>query len=397
MKKGMHLLLVFLSCFCLCMSFFIVPVSAEGDIYYPPESSYGAYQYFFQMGYNHLMLTSNDNVTYNVSLDQTGTISGSESGSEHTTGTINSNGSSTLGAKYMTCTTNNGTSASQTYSCYFSNRSNAVSNSQSINIGFNENTYTSVNNTITLTPNTDITGTLKSNTTDKFYTYLPWLTGTYTHESSYNWQNSFWISSQYDIYNDIYLIVYTRQRVRYGGVAVYKQNDNFQITTDLYDDALNGMFRTILHFHCTEGAGNFTFDIAGLQNYDVLPIFLGYFVRMPDDVALSAGLRRTPAQLLQDGNSDTPSVVNSSNTAKDNLDDKIGTFDSIENNSVSDMTNNINNLNVVPDILSNSKFLNSAQWVKVQFDRMTVNTPIGSVLSFSLILGITLIFLGKIR
>lgn len=43
-----------------------------------------------------------------------------------------------------------------------------------------------------------------------------------------------------------------------------------------------------------------------------------------------------------------------------------------------------------------TKFLQSANWVRVQFTRLTDNNPFGSVLSFSLVVGIALLVLGKI-
>lgn len=382
------------------MSFFIVPVSAETDIYYPDPYSYTCYNYFFNNGYNHLRLTSNNNTTYYVNLDQTGSITGSESGNEHTTGTINSNGSSTLGSKYMTCTTNNGTSASQTYSCYFSNRSNSVSNSQSINIGFNENTYTNVDNTISLKPNTDITGSITTSGSDTDYTYLPWIYGNYTSNTSgYDSNKRVWIDSSS---NRIFMIFYTNSRIT-------NNNDNTGVYIDpaisgsvkwkynFLDTPLSGMYLNIFELIWLEGAGNVSFKFYNLSNQAVLPLYYGPSASMPDDVAIMAGLRKTTNTLLQYGDDNTSSSVSNADNAKNQVSNKISNFDNIESNSISDMNSNIQNLDITSDILENSKFLSSANWVKVQFDRMTVNTPIGSVLSFSLILGITLIFLGKIR
>ena len=61
------------------------------------------------------------------------------------------------------------------------------------------------------------------------------------------------------------------------------------------------------------------------------------------------------------------------------------------------MNSALNNVNVNFDVGNQlgSKFLASAQWVRQQFDSLTSNTPFGTVLSFSLILGIALLIIGK--
>lgn len=64
------------------------------------------------------------------------------------------------------------------------------------------------------------------------------------------------------------------------------------------------------------------------------------------------------------------------------------------NDAMNDSLDEINvNFNVGNQL--GSKFLASADWVRSQFNTLTNNTPFGIVLSFSLILGIALLLIGK--
>ena len=287
MKKGMHKLFVYISCFCLCMSFFIVPVSAESDLMYPDTYSYTAYNYFFNSGYSHLILTTSSGITYNVDLDNkgtnNGTITGTDglSGSSHETGTVGTNGSATLGSKYMTCTTNNAVSGTQTYSCYFSDRSGGYgSNSQSINIQMNENTYESfndvdinVNETIKQNIDTDITGSITSSMSSSSYVYLPWLKGTYQGVSGLD--NTKWVYlSDNSSQKDILLVFYTYVNVSDKSLTFY---DSGGITYEysFNSNVFGGMRLNVIYIKQKSGAGNVNFNINGLGSKDVLPIYFG--------------------------------------------------------------------------------------------------------------------------
>ena len=356
------------------MSFFIVPVKAYEDVefYQVPEYSFSAYRYFFNHGYNNLIYTADETYTetYSVNLSETGTI--------------NSSGS-TLGAKYLTCTTNNAVSGTQTYSCYFSDRQNAVSNSQSINIKLNANE--SISGTIGATHRQQ----------DFYVAKLPFLSGTYSHNTSFNSNDRIWLTTdRNDQFYEWYFIFYSSSRIKYGGLDLYFDRGN-SVDYTFNDTETNGSYLNVIHFFNCDKPTNLTFDINDLNSQSIIPIFIGTYKTMPDDVAVMANIRPSISYLLENGNNSTRTSVENATTAKNNVSNKINNFDSLESNSVNNMNSNINNLNITSDILTNSKFLSSANWVKVQFDRMTVNTPIGSVLSFSLILGITLIFLGKIR
>lgn len=68
--------------------------------------------------------------------------------------------------------------------------------------------------------------------------------------------------------------------------------------------------------------------------------------------------------------------------------------------SIEDSFNNsMNNAlqNVSPTFNMNQSFLNSANWVSTQFNRIVNNTPFASLITFGLTLGLGLLIIGKVR
>lgn len=70
------------------------------------------------------------------------------------------------------------------------------------------------------------------------------------------------------------------------------------------------------------------------------------------------------------------------------------TYENTFNESLNDSLDDIN-VNFDIGNTFGSKFLASASWVRQQFDALTSSSPFGSVLSFSLVLGIALLVIGK--
>lgn len=119
------------------------------------------------------------------------------------------------------------------------------------------------------------------------------------------------------------------------------------------------------------------------------------------DFALQFGLNN---QLLEDlhnianGTQGSNDSVSNLDDATSDLNDSISDYVGVENSFNNDMNTALNDIpvnNNLPTAMG-TKFLQSANWVRVQFTRLTDNNPFGSVLSFSLVVGIALLVLGKI-
>lgn len=93
------------------------------------------------------------------------------------------------------------------------------------------------------------------------------------------------------------------------------------------------------------------------------------------------------------GSSQTASSVTSESQSLTDVSDDIHDMESTFNN---DLNNNLQAIDttITPGTFGSS-FLASSSWVKTQFDQLTSNTPFGSVLSFSLILGLGLLIVGR--
>lgn len=70
--------------------------------------------------------------------------------------------------------------------------------------------------------------------------------------------------------------------------------------------------------------------------------------------------------------------------------------DNAENQLASDLQSlDIQNQN--NNLFGNSKFIASASWVKTQFDTLTNNNAFGYLITFSLVIGLSLVIIGKLR
>ena len=85
------------------------------------------------------------------------------------------------------------------------------------------------------------------------------------------------------------------------------------------------------------------------------------------------------------------------------LSDSVKNYTDMENTYMEDMHNKFDDVTPSSDLLKQNGFLNSAKWVSSQFNNLVdVQTSDGSqpfklMLFYSLILGIALIMIGKIR
>lgn len=126
------------------------------------------------------------------------------------------------------------------------------------------------------------------------------------------------------------------------------------------------------------------------------------YKNLSTDFALNFGLTN---QLLDDlhiiaqGTQTSQSSASSTDQANDDLvtsSDSLFQFESSQNQN---MNNALNQIDTNYDVGNKfgSKFLASADWVRTQFNVLTGNTPFGSVLSFSLLLGLALLIIGKVN
>lgn len=100
------------------------------------------------------------------------------------------------------------------------------------------------------------------------------------------------------------------------------------------------------------------------------------------------------------GNNQSNQSVSNSDTTNQLASDTFETEEQLINNAETDLNNNLNSLDIANqnnNLFGNSKFIASASWVKTQFDNLTNNNAFGYMITFSLVIGIALVIVGKLR
>lgn len=147
--------------------------------------------------------------------------------------------------------------------------------------------------------------------------------------------------------------------------------------------------------------GGYTLRYINQDDALYMPVYfnLASYEAVSTDFALQFDLNN---RLLND--LDNLGGTQSSDQSADNLEDNTSqmiddqedlfAYEDDFNENMNDALDDINvNFNIGNTF--GSKFLASAQWVRQQFDALTSTSPFGSVLSFSLLLGLALLIIGK--
>lgn len=135
--------------------------------------------------------------------------------------------------------------------------------------------------------------------------------------------------------------------------------------------------------------------------YYVIPIYKGYGGNVSTDFALQFGLSNEMLDnldLLANGNTASNNAVSNNDTTNSQLQTDSNTLFQQENTFKQDMNNAMSNIDTSFSVNNfGSKFLSSASWVRTQYERMTNNTPFQYVITFSLMVGLAMILIGKVR
>lgn len=124
--------------------------------------------------------------------------------------------------------------------------------------------------------------------------------------------------------------------------------------------------------------GNFLFKISELNTNNLI-------VKAPDTDSL-----------ISDGNSISQSATSNNEQSNQLLDNTINQMESLENGFKNDLNSNLDNINSNNFNISGiTQLSNAASFVRVQFDNLTKNNPFGTILGFSLFLGLSLLIIGK--
>lgn len=117
------------------------------------------------------------------------------------------------------------------------------------------------------------------------------------------------------------------------------------------------------------------------------------------DFAIQFGLNNAILDNLEKIANGTTSSNNSSsslNDANSEFDSTVSDYQQLETGFNDNLDNSMDDI-VIEDVNNlGSTFLSSARWVSSQFNTLTNNTPFGSLLSFSMLIGLALLIIGKV-
>lgn len=368
-----------------------VPVHADYSVeLYPINSnSVAAYIYWNNMGFN---LTETNSVNTTISIPS------------YTFNTGNT--------QYdLVCNEPNYTGQEGDYACFYRNRSNGqVSGTWMSN--------SVVNHTETV-QNISVLGV-----------NIPWISGNYIHDSSFVYERgiqveghstyyisfistkNLWTSSVDNRYFKTYNYNGYSKNFEYGFVNRIESYGNYKYTFYLKNN--------------DAGKGYVCLDFPLIDSSTkIIPLFNGYIYDITDDMAQLIGID-TPTEtalnnisskmdsILTLSNTQTQAAVNTNNSlisgnptsqaaqsALDNsnttLNNRVDQMNNIETEYNSDLNAALDDIDLSTDLVQHTGFTNAALWVAAQFNRLVVGTPLELVVIFSLITGLALVLIGKVR
>lgn len=256
-------------------------------------------------------------------------------------------------------------------------------------------------------------GTIDDNNNIPTYYKLvvPWLSGSFNHPSAYSDYNCitihkgepiyFCFCTNYNLnpYNQAPLIFYSY----YGWDSYYScttiYTEELPISGSKYYKYLFRIDNDIPAPNPDDPVDWVTLDIPRIRDA-VIPIYLGDGKDANDAIKQQFGIETTTEaylRMLVSGSPDASQNIETNQQVQNDFDDKNTEYHTYENQINDDMEDAYDNVDMTNNLYSNNKFITSANWVKIQFERIVLNTPFELIIVFSLLLGIALIFAGKVR
>lgn len=133
------------------------------------------------------------------------------------------------------------------------------------------------------------------------------------------------------------------------------------------------------------------------DDFEIIPIYVGSGRNMPDNIRVMIGIgtREEALQIL--GTNESITSSNNATNTNNTLEDTTNNLYSLENTFNDDLDNAFNNITIDNSLITNNGFINSAQWLSNQFTNIVSPTPINNMIMFSLILGLAMVLIGKVR
>lgn len=149
-----------------------------------------------------------------------------------------------------------------------------------------------------------------------------------------------------------------------------------------------------------------SFELTGNMPSTVFPLYSGYENGCPDEVYYLLFPERTNGLVVSDknmygliesGNSSSQSASNNLSNVSNDLTSGINNLNSVNETLENDMSSALQNVDTNSLLLQSQNFIKSMNWVKVRFNTMFNNNPLGWYIQISLIIGIAIFMIGRYR
>lgn len=163
----------------------------------------------------------------------------------------------------------------------------------------------------------------------------------------------------------------------------------------------NGKIVRLKYNYVSNGSCNFIYSNS--SNAKFIPIYAGTGQFLSTDFALNFGFSNSlldNLNIIANGNTQS----NNSSSQADSTNQQANTVftqeEQLVNNAENQLATDLQTLDIQNqnnNLFGNSKFIASASWVKTQFDTLTNNNAFGYLITFSLVIGLSLVIIGKLR
>lgn len=114
-------------------------------------------------------------------------------------------------------------------------------------------------------------------------------------------------------------------------------------------------------------------------------------------IAYGNSLKQSQNNLIESGNSSSQQASSNLSNQNTELSSSVQQINGIETTYNQSLNQALQDINLDNDLVQHSGFTNSALWVSQQFNRLVIGTPFELVLNFSMVTGLALVLIGKLR
>lgn len=262
---------------------------------------------------------------------------------------------------------------------------------------------------------------------------IPWLGGNYVHETSYvnkkrihlEPNRKYYISFLTD-YNLYYYSGNNYSNLGNRWFDGYANKSGVTFTSGIiYSSETYNMYKYTFWLMASEDC-NITLNFPGIvADTQIIPIYVGYGNDLSDADAQLIGLEASYETKLNNISSKIDSIITLNNTqtqaavatnnnlisgnptsqaaqsaltnSNTTLNNRVDQMNNIETEYNSDLNAALDDIDISTDLVQHTGFTNAALWVSAQFNRLVLGTPFELVMTFSLITGLALVLIGKMR